>query len=149
MLSKEEQKFITSRVKLQGVADKIGGISREYVGMIFRGERDVKSKKAQKVAMEFQRVLEELHARNSETIYAPVKNGFVLENGTITDDEVEARFKTLQTATAFLLKKNTPEDYYINQQEFDGLYWVSIEGTEKYIHELQKELLETNATELE
>ncbi len=140
MFSKEEQKFITSRVKLQGVADKIGGISREYVGMILRGERDVKSKKAQKVAMEFQRVLEELHARNSETIYALVKNGFVLENGTITDDEVEARFKTRQTATAFLLKKKTPEDYYIIQQEFDGLYWVSIEGTEKYIHELQKEL---------
>ncbi len=138
MFSKGEQKFITSRIKLQGVADKIGDITREYVGMILRGERDVKSKKAQQVAMEFQRVLEELHAKNSDTVYALIKNGCVLEKGTITDDEVEARFKTLQTATAFLLKKNTPEDYYIAQQEFDGLYWFSIEGTEKYIHELQK-----------
>ncbi len=136
MFSKQEQKFITSRIKLQGVADKIGGISRGYVGMILRGKRNIKSKKAQKVAMEFQRVLEELHARKSEIVYALLKNGFVLENGTITNDEVEARFKTPQTATAFLLKKNAPEDYYIIQQEFDGLYWVSIEGTEKYINEL-------------
>ncbi len=140
MFSKEEQKFITSRVKLQGVADKIGEISRAYVGMILRGKRNIKSKKAQKVAMEFQRVLEELHARNSEIVYALVKNGCVLENGTITDDEVEARFKNKKTATAFLLKKNTPEDYYTIQQEFDGLYWVPIEGTEKYTHELTKEL---------
>ncbi len=140
MFSKEEQKFITSKIKLQGVADKIGGISREYVGMILRGEKDVNSKKAQQVAMEFQRVLEELHARNSVIVFALIKNGCVLENGTITDDEVEIRLKTLQAATALLLKKTTPEDYYIAQQEFDGLYWISIEGTEKYIHELQKDL---------
>ncbi len=115
MFSKEEQKFITSRIKLQGVADKIGRISRGYVGMILRGKRNIKSKKAQKVAMEFQRVLEELHARNSEIVYALVKNGYVLENGTITDDEVKGRFKNQKTATAFLLKKNTPEDYYTIQ----------------------------------
>ncbi len=140
MLTKEEQRFIKSRIKFEGLADRIGDVTREYIGMIFRDKRDMKSQKAQMVIIEFQKVLEELYIKKSVPVFAVVKSGYVDENEVMTEDQTEVRFGLLEIATAFLLKRTTPEDYYIVQQEFDGLYWVSIEGTEKYIHELQKDL---------
>lgn len=128
MLTKEEQRFIKSRIKFKGLASRLGNLSREYIGMIFRGERDIKSPKAQAVVIAFQKVLEELYIKKSLPVFAVIKRGYVKENETMTEDATEVRFTALKTAIAFLLKKKNPEDYYITRQAFDGLYWISIEG---------------------
>ena len=119
MFTKKEQKFIKRCIKFEGIADKVGGVTREYVGMIFRGERDMKSPKAQQIFLEFQNILEELYAKEGIPIFALITK---IEN----DLNAVVRFSSYQMALDFLSKKKDAENYYIEKQKYNGKHWTSV-----------------------
>jgi len=61
-----------------------------------------------------------------KTRYAVYKHGYVHEDESITDDEfiLEGNFSQCKSFV-----NNRHDEFYIEQQEWDGLYWVSIENT--------------------
>ena len=68
-----------------------------------------------------------------ETRFALRKIGTVNEDESITDTTTIHTSKNVDELEEFAAKsKQCSDGYYITEQEFDGLYWLDIEGTEDY-----------------
>lgn len=68
-------------------------------------------------------------ARKQFTVF---KNGYVTETGNVLEPLRIASGKTEVSAKKkSKVTKLNKVDYHTVQEEYDGLYWVSIEGTEK------------------
>lgn len=69
----------------------------------------------------------------SNTRFSVYKNGYVQENGDILEPLYISSGNN--EMSAFKKSKVTnlnKHNYHVVQEQFDGLYWVSIEGTEKH-----------------
>ena len=66
-----------------------------------------------------------------ETRWEIIHAGYINEDGEVErEDEVEYTCSDKIAALAYLCNCYDWNNYYIQQSEWDGLYWVSVEGSE-------------------